>query len=253
MTIPKINLEPDPIYKSKLHRKAMNSYITLMIIASIGIGGYAQATDDLKQRQSQPIVAQAQQLTASSGEIVQTASIEPLKPDSLKFPDNSDRATRLNAWIAKKQPNSPLNNSNFDTGKILIEIEEETKVKAELILAKAYQETKLGTVGVCKRNAGSVGETDSDRKLGKFCQDFRSENQAKSIDRMEHYQTDDYLYKSLRAIANTMNNQYLGSATVLCQLSKGYKGCTDDQVKIMHGQVIRLTKKYIYVHNKVCI
>jgi len=192
---------------------------------------------------------------AQASEFIQTAEIEPLatrqpfsgpqenqkldtnavtvNPVAVKSPE---RAKKLNDWIKSKVPNSPLNNTNFDTGQILLDIEKETGVKAEFILAKAHQETKLGTSGVCRRNVGSVGETDSDRRTGKFCQDFRSVDQTKSTDRMEHYQTDDYLLRSLRAIADTMNNQYLGGSTVLCQLSSGYNGCNKDQIKAMKGK-----------------
>jgi hypothetical protein len=195
---------------------------------------------------------------AQASEFIQSAEIEPLKtplsvpafdvkkpdtgaplsnpPTAVKTALTLDRAKKLNGWIKSKDPNSPLNNANFDTGQILLDIEKDTGVKAEFILAKAFQETKLGTSGVCRRNVGSVGETDSDRRTGKFCQDFRSDNQPKIMDRMEHYQTDDYLFKSLRAIANTMNNQYLGGSTVLCQLSSGYNGCNEQQVKAMKGK-----------------
>lgn len=238
MTIPQIKNEPDNIYKSKLHKQSMNGFIMIFVLASVGLGSYATAQDSLPS--PRPLGAQAQSL--SKQDIMQTADIKPLevRNESIVVAETAsiltDRASKLNDWIISKKPNSPLNNANFNTGKILLEIESETNVKAEFILAKAYQETQLGTLGVCKRNVGSVGETDNDRKFGKFCQDFRSENQMKKQDRMEHYQTDDYLYKSLRAIADTMNNQYLGNATVLCQLSNGYKGCNNDQIKAMRGK-----------------
>jgi hypothetical protein len=238
MTIPKINIHEA---KQKTLKTGLN--MTHLIIIGTVIYGLALTNSNIDFKQV-PVIAQAQEITLdqSIDEIVQTAEIEPLKVRNESTSDTetasirTDRATKLNDWIKAKEPNSPLNNANHDTGKILIEIETETKVKAEFILAKAYQETKLGTAGVCKRNVGSVGETDSNRRLGKFCQDFRSDNQKASIDRMEHYQTDDYLYKSLRAIAGTVNNSLLGNSTVLCQLARGYKGCTDEQIRAMKGK-----------------
>jgi hypothetical protein len=217
-------------------KKPLRSTFGLMQIGFISIIIYAVVLTNqgIDYKMSKPTVANAQTLT--SQEFVQTAEIEPLKASDSEIPNKSDRATKLNNWIEAKQPNSPLNNANHDTGKILLEIESETKVKAEFILAKAYQETKLGTTGNCSRNVGSVGETDSRMAAGLRCQDFRSENQKKSISSDNHRATDDYLYKALRAIANTVNNKYLGNSTVLCQLARGYKGCTDEQIKAMNGK-----------------
>jgi hypothetical protein len=103
MTIPKINIEPDPIYKSKLHRKAMNSYILIMIISAIGLSSYATAQDELAIQK--PLIANAQEIT--SQEFVQTAEIEPLQVrNDATLPDQNIVQT-LEKWIKSQNTDLP--------------------------------------------------------------------------------------------------------------------------------------------------
>jgi hypothetical protein len=103
MTIPKIQLEPDNVYKSKLHRKAMNSYITLMILASIGLGGYANGQDDLASKKL--VVAKAQEIT--SQEFVQTAEIEPLQVRNDAILPDQNIVRTLENWLKSQNPDLP--------------------------------------------------------------------------------------------------------------------------------------------------
>ena len=153
MTIPKINLEPDNVYKSKLHRKAMNSYITLMILASIGLGGYAQASDDLANQKL--TIANAQTLT--SQEYIQTAEIEPLRVVG-NTDKPMDRATptveQVKAVIGKNK--SPISAERW------IELSNELDMPLDFLLVSAFQESHFGTKGraVQTQNIFNVGNTD---------------------------------------------------------------------------------------------
>jgi len=173
MTIPKINLEPDNVYKSKLHRKAMNSYITLMIIASIGLGGYAQASDDLANQK--PTIANAQTLT--SQEFIQTAEIEPLKVrnESTTATDTAlirtdDNYTRVFNYISKHNKDQAesmakacLEMASFDVCRLSLAISfKESKLGNAFTIAT--MNPKKGLIWQPKKSQDIVNITESDNQ-----------------------------------------------------------------------------------------
>jgi hypothetical protein len=103
MTIPKINLEPDPSYKSKLHRKSMNGFITLMVITSIGMGGYATAQDELKQ--ATPHISG----TITAEAVSDKTSLVGNTDKPLDILANTENATvqTLKNWIKSQNPDLP--------------------------------------------------------------------------------------------------------------------------------------------------
>lgn len=184
MTIPKINLEPDNVYKSKLHRKAMNSYILIMIISAIGLSSYATAQDDLAR---QPIIANAQSLTSLESPppksdqnvdpipTVESKEKEPtkeVKNDSLL--SSQDNYTRIYNYISKynqeeaeSMSKACLKMSSFDV--------------CRLSLAIAVKESRLSQAYTIASMNARKGLVWQGRSAGDIANIVESDNQELAI------------------------------------------------------------------------